>query len=287
MIKLAVLADIHANHVALERCIRHALDQNADEFLFLGDYISDCPYPHKTMEIIYNMQKEYRCYFIRGNREDYMLNHRKNPEERWTFSSASGNLLYTYENLSKKDLDFYESIDIQGVYRKEGYSDFRYCHGSLTSSNELLIPENENLESIMSGLDVDLLVSGHTHIQETIVRGNKKLIHPGSVGVPWYHDGKTQYMILHGTKDGWKEQFFQLDYDLDALKKEFETSGIMEKALHWAKLTLHVLHTGDDYCAPCLKLAMDMCKEAEDTVKWPDIPEKYWEAAYRKFVKKS
>ena len=285
MMKLAVLADIHSNHTALETCIRHALDQNVDEFIFLGDYISDCPYPQKTMKILYEMDKKYRCYFIRGNREDYMINHRNNPEERWTYSSASGNLLYTYENLDQKDLDFYESMDIQGIYSKEGYPLFRYCHGSLTSSNELLIPENENLNDIMYGLDVSLLISGHTHIQESVTFGNKKLIHPGSVGIPWYHNGKTQYMILHGNDKGWEEEFFQLDYDLDSVKKEFETSGIMEKAFHWPKLNIHALCTGDDYTTPCLQLAMKICKDAEGAVNWPDIPEKYWEMAYRQFIK--
>lgn len=143
--KLAVIGDIHSNHMALKRCIEHAFSQNAEEFIFLGDYISDCPYPHKTMQIIYEMKDKYHCSFIRGNREDYMLHHRENPNERWTYSSASGNLLYTYENLTKEDLDFYESLDIKGIYRKEGYPPFRYCHGSLTSSKELLLPDNENL----------------------------------------------------------------------------------------------------------------------------------------------
>ena len=38
--KIAVISDIHSNYVGLERCIEHALKQNPDEFLFLGDYIS-------------------------------------------------------------------------------------------------------------------------------------------------------------------------------------------------------------------------------------------------------
>lgn len=282
--KLAVIGDIHSNHIALETCIRHALDRNVDEFLFIGDYVSDCPYPQRTMKVIYEMKEKYRCYFIRGNREDYMLNHRNHPEERWTYSSASGNLLYTYENLTKKDLDFYESMDIQGIYIKSGYPAFRYCHGSLTSSNELLISENKNLENIMSNMDVDLLISGHTHIQEVMEFGTKKLIHPGSVGIPWYYGGKTQYMILHGTNSGWEEEFFQLDYDVDAVKEEFKNSGIMEKAFYWSKLNIHVLDTGDDYTTPCLKLAMKLCEEGEGSVEWPDIPEKYWEMAYREFV---
>ncbi len=283
--KIAVLGDIHSNHIALETCIHHAMDQGVDEFLFLGDYISDCPYPDKTMKVVYEMEEKYCCRFIRGNREDYMLNHRKHPEERWTYSSASGNLLYTYENLTERDLDFYERIDIQGIYEEEGYPSFRYCHGSLTSSNELLLPENENLDKIMSDLDVNLLISGHTHIQETVRFGNKRLIHPGSVGLPWYYEGKTQYMILHGTQKGWEEEFFQLTYDVDRVKKEFETSGIMQKAHYWARLALHTLYTGEDYFSPCLQLAIKLCKEAETTVIWPDIPEKYWEMAYREFIR--
>ena len=281
--KIAVIGDIHSNHSALETCIRHALGQNVNEFLFLGDYISDCPYPQKTMKIIYEMIEKYQCLFIRGNREDYMLKHRENPEERWTYSSASGNLLYTYENLSENDFSFFENLDIQGIYKKEGYPSFRYCHGSLTSSTELLVPDNENMKSIMENLDVDLLISGHTHTQESRMYGNKKLIHPGSVGIPWYHNGKTQYMILYGNSSGWEEEFFQLEYDVDTIKEDFITSGLNQKAPYWVKLNIHTLETGNDLTFPCLNLAMKMCKEAQGSVTWPDIPEKYWKMAAETF----
>ena len=283
MLNLAVIGDIHSNHAALEACICHALGRNVDEFLFIGDYISDCPYPQKTMKIIHEMKERYICHFIRGNREDYMLNHRKNPEERWTYSSASGSLRYTYENLAKSDFDFFGSMDIKGVYRKEGYPAFRYCHGSLTASNELLIPDNENVQKIMDHLDVDLLIAGHTHIQEISQYGSKRLIHPGSVGIPWYHGGKTQYAILHGTENGWEEEFFQLPYDVDLIIREFETSGLAGKAHYWSKLNIHALKTGDDYTTPCLQLAMKLCKEAEGDVTWPDIDEKYWKEAAEHF----
>lgn len=295
--KLAVMGDIHSNHIALETCIKHALDREVDEFLFLGDYISDCPYPDRTMKIIYEINNKYRCYFIRGNREDYMINHKKNPKERWKYNSCSGNLLYTYDNLTKQDFEFFENIDIKGIYKKEGYAPFRYCHGSLTSSNELLLPENENMEFIMKNLDVDLLISGHTHIQESRMYGNKKLIHPGSIGVPWYHGGKSQYMILHSVDKrkcvelnnekniGWEEEFFQLDYDVNAVKKEFETCGLLQKAPYWAKLVMYDLETGDDLSVPCLQLAFKLCREEQGTVSWPDVPEKYWEMAFAEYVK--
>lgn len=281
--KLAVIGDIHSNHIGLERCIRHALDQDVDEFLFLGDYISDCPYPQKTMQIVYEMDKNYKCSFIRGNREDYMLNHRKHPEERWTYSSASGSLLYTYENLTERDFQFFENIGIQGYYEREGYKPFRYCHGSLTRSNEILEPDAENTVQLMKDLDVEYLVSGHVHFQEEKKYGSKTILHPGAVGVSWYFDGKTQYMILHGWGAGWEAEFFRLEYDVESMVTEFETSGLNEKAPAWSKITVHTLRTGEDRNQACLDLAMKLCREAEGEAVWPDIPEVYWQQALKEF----
>lgn len=281
--RIAVIGDIHSNYVGLEKCIEHALKQNPNEFLFLGDYISDCPYPQKTMEIVYAMDKNYKCRFIRGNREDYMLNHRKNPGERWTYSSASGSLLYTYENLTERDFRFFESLDMKGYFEKAGYPPFRYCHGSLVRSNEILESEGENTIALMKSLDVDLLVSGHVHFQEEKVYDGKKILHPGAVGVSWYFDGKTQYMMLHGTKAGWEAEFFQLDYNVEKLMKDFETSGLNQKAPAWSKITVHTLRTGTDYNLACLRRASKLCEEAEGSVTWPDIPEKYWQQALQEF----
>ena len=279
--KIAVMGDIHSNHIAFETCINHALERNVDEFIFLGDYISDCAYPQKTIQILHEMNRRYKCRLIRGNREDYMLNHRKNPDEKWTYFSTSGSLLYTYENLSGEDLDFFESLDIKGLYEKDGFPPFRYCHGSLTSSREALVPENKNVEVIMKELDVDFLIGAHTHIQESRSFGSKKLINPGSVGIPLHNGGKSQYMILHGTNNGWEEEFFQVAYDVDAVVKEYETSGLDKKAPCWTRLNIHLLYTGEDFTYACIQSANQLCREAGECVNGLDIPEKYMEMAIK------
>lgn len=281
--KIAVMGDIHSNHTALETCIAHALERNVDEFIFLGDYISDCPYPQKTMQIIYDMKRKYTCRFIRGNREDYMLHHRKDPNEIWTYSSTSGSLRYTYENLSKTNLDFFESLAISGIYEKEGFPSFCYCHGSPVSSKEYLSGEKEKLEKILKDLDVDLLIGAHTHMQESVTAGSKKWINPGSVGIPVGHGGKSQYMILHGTKSGWEEEFFQLEYDVEAVVKEFELSELDQKAPCWTGLNIHLLYTGEDFSASCIMLARKLCEEAGEEINGLDIPEKYMEMAVKEY----
>lgn len=38
---IAVLSDIHGNHIALKRCVEYALEQGIGHFLFLGDYAGE------------------------------------------------------------------------------------------------------------------------------------------------------------------------------------------------------------------------------------------------------
>ena len=44
---IAIMADIHGNHIALEACIGEARKLGAEEFLFLGDYLGELAYPEK------------------------------------------------------------------------------------------------------------------------------------------------------------------------------------------------------------------------------------------------
>ena len=73
--RLAVFSDVHSNHHALKACLKEAEKQKADGYIFLGDYISDCANPHETMKLIYRAKQETPCWFVRGNREEYVLNH--------------------------------------------------------------------------------------------------------------------------------------------------------------------------------------------------------------------
>jgi len=45
--KIAVLSDIHSNYHAFSACVNYALEKEIANFLFLGDYVSDCAYPQK------------------------------------------------------------------------------------------------------------------------------------------------------------------------------------------------------------------------------------------------
>nr|MCR5740654.1 metallophosphoesterase [Lachnospiraceae bacterium] len=115
--KIGVISDIHSNVIAFKNCIRYMEEEKCDEYLFLGDYVSDTPYARETLDQLYDFIKRHPCYLLRGNREEYMLDQRRVlrdgiSEKTWIYNSASGNLLYTYEQLTDDDLDFFESLPI-------------------------------------------------------------------------------------------------------------------------------------------------------------------------------
>ena len=146
---IAVLSDIHSNYIALEKCIEYILNRNIHIFIFLGDYVGDLAYPNKAMDIIYSLKKKYECYFIKGNKEDYWLNYRKNEIGWKKIDSTTGALYYTYENLTDKDLNFFESLKYKEELSFKGALPLTICHGSPNNVNEKLLPDNEKTYLIM------------------------------------------------------------------------------------------------------------------------------------------
>ena len=281
MMDIAVFADIHGNHSALQACIDYTMERGITNFILLGDYVSDCPYPQKTMELVYVLKQYFNTCIIRGNREEYLLNYKKRGGEGWKAGSSSGSLLYTYNNLTDKDFDFFASLQNQGIYEMPGMPKFQYCHGSPENTSEVLIREKRNTKRILAHMNTSLLLHGHVHIQDAYVYRGKKTVGPGSIGIPWFHGGKTQFCILHGNGKTWEEELIQLEYNRKEILKEFKESGLCNIAPAWAALAMHTIRTGVDLTETVMLRAMRLCEQERGAVKWPDIPEKYWAIALK------
>ena len=68
---IAVLSDIHGNHIALEACLDYLKDKDIDAYCFLGDYTGEFPGIQQTMKMLYYLREKKQCYFLRGNKENY------------------------------------------------------------------------------------------------------------------------------------------------------------------------------------------------------------------------
>lgn len=158
--KIAVMSDIHGNYIALQRCLAHALEQNVDAYIFWGDYLGEFPYPQRTLEILYELKQNASCIFIRGNKEDYWLNRRKDQNCDWKSGNRSVMaMIYNYNSLNAKDLDFFETLPISQSIRFAGMEPVLACHGTPFENQKALLSEElfvQNAKNAISYADIPI-----------------------------------------------------------------------------------------------------------------------------------
>ncbi len=278
--KIAVISDIHGNYIAFQRCLSYVLGEGIRTFIFLGDYLGEFPYPQKTMEILYSLKEKYTCFFLRGNKEDYWLDRKYNENCIWKNGNTTvGAMKYCYENLTDKDISFFESLPICREILFDGMEPILACHGSPDRNKKKMLPGDAGTERIMEECGRRYILCGHTHIQGVFSHGGKVLLNPGSAGAALGGGGKAQFMILNKDGEGWGHQLISLDYDKESVVKEMKESGLWDAAPYWCRVTRHVMLTGELSQGMVLGRAMELCAEEAGGCDWYNIPEKYWEEA--------
>lgn len=277
--KVAVLSDIHSNHLALEACLHYIEKQEINKLILLGDYVSDCPNPQKTLNLLSKIRKTYEVWCIRGNREEYFIRHAEGYPDGWVYEANTGNLLYTYENLLSEDIRWFESLSNTGVVEIENTEPILIAHGSLTNSRELLYENAQNTKDILKGITYKYMLCGHTHKQFSYEFNDKIIINPGSVGVPIGCKKSAHMAVLEWVNDRWEFEFQTIPYDYQQLVKEFEESEMREKAYLWMRCILRSIEDGVNYAPVCVKKAYDIASKEMEDVDWNQIPPRYWNEA--------
>ncbi len=280
---LAVMSDIHSNHIALKACISQIEKIGVDGIIFLGDYVSDCPKPKETLQLINELKKSYQCYFIRGNREEYFLDYRVGIMKNWNYTSYKGSLLYTYEHLDDEVLDWFESLPNHMILEIKDTAPIMLAHGSIHSARELLDENKENTNSCLQEIKTQYMLCGHTHRQCTYFYKGKTLINPGSVGVAIGVSKQAHFSTLEWKNEKWDVVHHQVPYDFETLKQCFFESKLMEKGKVWPMAILKSLETGINYGPLCAKRAYDLAIASDETISGRIVPEKYWITAAKEY----
>lgn len=282
---IAVLSDIHGNHTAFRACLDYAFAHHIDTFIFLGDYLGEFAYPQKTMEMLYDLQAKYTCYFVKGNKEDYWINRHYDRNCDWKDGNLTvGAMLYCYANQTRRDIDFFDSLSPSLEITLDGAAPLLACHGSPRSNVEKMMPGKENTREILEACACEYILCGHTHLRNVMTYGNKIAVNPGAVGVPMYTGGKTQFMILHQNGPAWSHEFATLEYDRKQALLELQESGLADCAPYWTQITRHLICTGKVAHGEVITRAMDLCIAENGSGQWHAIPEKYWQQAIRELL---
>lgn len=276
--RVAVISDIHSNFKAFEAFLEYIEAHPVDAIIGLGDYVTDMPYPRRTLDMLYGLMEKYPCTILRGNREEYLLNHRK-QDQGWHISSPSGALLYTYENITDRDLDFFEGLPT--VMHKVQLGDcpeLTLCHGAPEEVRGNLKYDLALQNQVMKELSTQYLLGGHTHHQETISLYDKLYINPGSLGLAIDEKGgHADFAILVGNKEGWEYELVSIPYDLEGMLQTFAESGVDAYGLVLNRAVKKTMETGINWfyfaAMDAMKLSGKPLHQVEEDV-WDQVAEK-------------
>lgn len=296
----AVFADVHGNYLALRACLELARARGADQYIFLGDYITDHAYPQRVMELLYEARERHPCIFIRGNREEYMIDYRRRGGRQadgrpWRDSSAQGALLYCYENLTAKDIDWFESLPIYGEWRPRGAPPVALCHGAPTKVRGAMRGEPDFYQELLR-LGPDLLLKGHNHKWFSLTYKGKRVVCAGSVGNPITRRTRpggqevtelakaAQMLFLHLEQGRWRPEYVPVPYDWEGAISNLKASGLWRRAPVWSALLRHNALTGTDPCGAVPSRAAELYRQKSGIrAPWPQVPEEDWRRAAEEF----
>lgn len=264
-ITIAVFSDIHGNYHAFKACYEDAIKHGAEQFVFLGDYVSDLADPRKTMDLVYEIRERFPTFCVRGNRERYMLECEKGISSFFR-GSKTGSLLYTYDNLRQKDLDFFKGLKIYDTIEVNGV-EFEIAHAAKEDDRFYFEGDDPKIEGIFSEMKAAYLLTGHSHRQYIQSRSGKTIVNSGSVGIPQDGTRWPAYALLGVEGGAVSFQLRQVPYDITAvIHAQFE-NGLVDYSHCWGISILYDIITGEEYT---IRLLENVCKngDAYDEEAW-------------------
>lgn len=243
--RVAVLSDIHSNYPAFQACYEDAVRFGAESFIFLGDYVSDLAEPQKVMDLVYEIQAKYPVVCLRGNREGYMLEC-EGGRSSFARGSKSGSLLFTYEHLRRKDLDFIRNLKISDTIVIDGVR-MEIAHAAMDNDRYYFDSTDGHAADIFPQMKCDYLLTGHCHKQYILQNAGKTIINPGSVGMPHGGTRNPKYALLDIADGTVSCELREVPYDIvQAIHTQF-ASGLVDYAGYWAIGALYDILTGKEW----------------------------------------
>lgn len=272
----AVISDLHGNYKAAEAFLDYCKDHSIDGIIGLGDYLTDGPYPERMLALLKQMQAQYPCYMVRGNRENYLIQNAHHPQG-WKPSSASGCLYYTAKRLSASDIAFLEDMPETMQVCLDGFPALYICHGTPNDVRGNVDWDPTLKEASLLAIKENYLLGGHSHIQEIFRFQNKTYLNPGAMGCSLDGIGQhAHFALLSATPNStvWETKLMSIPYDAKAYLLDFSESGLDTLGLVLNRAVKKTILTGINYSIKCVNRAVELTGLAPY-----QIPEDIWNKA--------
>jgi predicted phosphodiesterase len=229
--KLAVLADIHSNLVALQAAAAHVEAWKPDQVIVAGDIVNRGARPRECLEFIFEKERTQGWLTLRGNHEDYVISQaRPDSPRRGPAVEVHRGSRWTLKQL-EEDVSALEATPFQqSLLTPDGY-EARVVHASMRGKRDGIFPDtcDETLREQIAP-PPSLICVGHTHVPLVRMIDQTLVVNAGSVGLPFDRDPRLAYAQLTWRESGWQAAIVRLDYDRITAEQDLFDSGFMEDA---------------------------------------------------------
>lgn len=232
--RIATISDIHSNIYALNEVLLDIKKRNIDMIVCTGDLVGYGTRPNEVIETL----KQNKVITIMGNYDEAIGNFKivcgcdyPNPKDA---EKASLSMRFTSEETTSENKAYLRNL-LKEVIISFDNKKIRFVHGSTRLINEYLKENSKEADDVMSELNEDILVCGHTHIPYVKYYGEKLLINAGSVGKPKTGNPNANYIIIdiknndeiHKVDSIVEVEIIEVPYDFEKTAREIEENEIL------------------------------------------------------------
>ncbi|HTG35804.1 MAG TPA: metallophosphoesterase family protein [Thermoanaerobaculia bacterium] len=197
--RVAAIYDIHGNLPALEAVLQDIRQAGVDRIVVGGDVLPG-PMPRETITFLLGL--DIPVQFIRGNGDREVLAHKAGVETGALPEQVREVLRWTARQLDPEQERWLAGWPATLRIEIGGLGEVLFCHATPQSDTEIftrLTPE-ESLLPVFGGLDVPLVICGHTHMQFDRMIGRVRVVNAGSVGMPFGEPGADWLLLGPGVE---------------------------------------------------------------------------------------
>jgi putative phosphoesterase len=240
--KLAVMADIHANLRALQAVTDHLEKWQPDRVIVAGDIVNRGPRPLECLQFVQDKQPAENWQVVIGNHEEYVIHHSLPDAPRsgaqfqiyqtsyWTYGKLNGDVS------ALKAMPYHVTLtELLGL--------IHVTHASMRGTRDGILPHVSD-DQLRKQIDPRAAVFcvGHTHLPLVRQIDQTLVVNCGAVGLPFDGDPRAAYAQIEWRGDQWQAKIIRLEYDRAQADRDFDESGFMDQSGAFGPLIRRELH---------------------------------------------
>lgn len=215
---VAVLGDIHGNHLALKTVLTEIKKEGIKHLFIAGDIVGYYYHPDKVFDELADWSYE----LIQGNHDNMFVKIYQGDEKlrRWYEQKYGSGIEIALKVLDQEICEFISKLPV----KKEiliNNKKILLCHGSPWKFDEYIYPDSPEatIKQCAQG-DFDVVIMGHTHYPMEKHINSTVILNAGSVGQPRNYIPGADWAILN--LDTLGVQLRHVQYDISAVIEEAE-----------------------------------------------------------------